>query len=69
MQFYKVLIFIFLNFSFSYCLQVKAYVDKNKCSIDDIINYKIELEDADSFGEVNIEKISKYFSIISGPSQ
>ena len=69
MQVYKVLIFIFLNFSFSYCLQVKAFVDKNKCSIDDIINYKIELEDADSFGEVNIEKISKYFSIISGPSQ
>ena len=52
-----------------YCMQVKAYVDKNKCSINDLINYKIELQDANSFGDVNIEQLSKEFSIISGPSQ
>tara|TARA_B100001245_G_C22890525_1_gene428848 strand:+ start:901 stop:2559 length:1659 start_codon:yes stop_codon:yes gene_type:complete len=50
-------------------MQVKAYVDKNKCSINDLINYKIELQDANSFGDVNIEQLSKEFSIISGPSQ
>ena len=50
-------------------MQVKAYIDRNKCSIDDIINYKIELQNADSFGDINIDKLSSLFSIISGPSQ
>ena len=66
---YRVILYIFLNLSTVYCIQVKAYVDKNKCSINDLINYKIELQDANSFGDVNIEQLSKYFSIISGPSQ
>ena len=52
-----------------YCIQVKAYVDKNKCSINDLINYKIELQDANSFGDVKMGQISKDFSVISGPSQ
>ena len=47
-----------------YCIQVKAYVDKNKCSINDLINYKIELQDANSFGDVKMEQISKDFSVI-----
>ena len=66
---YRVILYIFINLSTVYCIQVKAYVDKNKCSINDLINYKIELQDANSFGDVNIEQLSKYFSIISGPSQ
>ena len=61
--------YIIINLTFIYCIQVKAYVDKNKCSVDDIINYKIELQDADSFGDINIDKLSGQFSIISGPSQ
>ena len=55
--------------SVTYCIQVKAYVDKNKCSINDLINFKIELQDANSFGDVKMEQISKDFSVISGPSQ
>ena len=66
---YKAILYIILNISVAYCIQVKAYVDKNKCSINDLINYKIELQDANSFGDVKMEKISKYFSVISGPSQ
>ena len=66
---YRTLVYIFLNFSIIYSLEVKAFVDKKKCSIDDLINYKIELKGADSFGEVNINRINKDFSIISGPSQ
>ncbi len=66
---YRSLVYIVINFSIVYCLQVKAFVDKNKCSVDDLINYKIEIEDADSFGDVNINRITKDFSIISGPSQ
>ena len=58
-----------MNLTFIYCIQVKAYVDKNKCSVDDIINYKIELQDASSFGDINIDRLSIQFSIISGPSQ
>ena len=38
-------------------------------SIDDVINYKIELQDASSFGDISINKLSSQFSIISGPSQ
>ena len=66
---YKAILYIILNISVAYCIQVKAYVDKNKCSINDLINYKIELQDANSFGDVKMEKISKDFSVISGPSQ
>ena len=58
-----------MNLTFIYCIQVKAYVDKNKCSVDDIINYKIELQDASSFGDISIDRLSSQFSIISGPSQ
>ena len=69
MLMYRVLVYIILSFSIVYCLEVKAFVDKNKCSVNDLINYKIEIKDADSFGEVNINRITKDFSIISGPSQ
>ena len=69
MLMYRGLVYIIFNFSIVYCLQIKAFVDKNKCSVNDLINYKIEIEDADSFGEVNINRITKDFSIISGPSQ
>ena len=65
----KIIPYIILNLTFVYCAQVKAYVDKNKCSIDDIINYKIELRDADSFGDINLDKLSSQFTILSGPSQ
>ena len=40
-----------------------------KCSVDDIINYKIELQDASSFGDIKIDRLSSQISIISGPSQ
>ena len=33
------------------------------------MSIKIEFQDADSFGDVNIAQISKDFSVISGPSQ
>jgi len=69
MLMYRALVYIILSFSIVYCLEVKAIVDKNKCSVNDLINYKIEIKDADSFGEVNINRIAKDFSIISGPSQ
>ena len=65
----KIIPYIIINITFVYCVQVKAYVDRNKCSIDDIINYKIELQDAGSFGNINIDKLSSQFSILSGPSQ
>ena len=57
---YKAILYIILNMSVTYCIQVKAYVDKNKCSINDLINYKIELQDANSFGDVNMGKISNF---------
>ena len=65
----KIIPYIIINLTFIYCVQVKAYVDKKKCSVDDIINYKIELQDASSFGDISINKLSGHFSIISGPSQ
>ena len=65
----KIILYTTINLTFVYCIQVKAYVDKNKCSIDDIINLKVELKDAESFGDINIDKLSSQFSIISGPSQ
>ena len=66
---YKAILYILINLSTVYCLQVKASVDKNKCSVNDLISLKIEFQDADSFGDVNIAQISKDFSVISGPSQ
>jgi len=65
----RIIPYIIINITFIYCIQVKAYVDKNKCSVDDIINYKIELQDASSFGDISIDRLSSQFSIISGPSQ
>ena len=65
----RIIPYIIINLTFIYCIQVKAYVDKNKCSVDDIINYKIELQDANSFGDISIDRLSSQFSIISGPSQ
>ena len=66
---YRAILYILINLSTVYCLQVKASVDKNKCSVNDLISLKIEFQDADSFGDVNIAQISKDFSVISGPSQ
>ena len=66
---YRAILCILINLSTVYCLQVKASVDKNKCSVNDLISLKIEFQDADSFGDVNIAQISKDFSVISGPSQ
>ena len=52
-----------------FCINVRAFVDKNIISEDDIITYKIEIENASSIGEINIGKLDNIFSIISGPNQ
>tara|TARA_B100001248_G_scaffold105250_1_gene78440 strand:- start:4289 stop:5953 length:1665 start_codon:yes stop_codon:yes gene_type:complete len=46
-----------------------ASVDKNRCTIDDIISFKIEFENADSFSNIDISSLIKDFTVISGPSQ
>ena len=49
-------------------IQANAYVDKNKCSTEDLINFKIELENVNSFDTVDISKLSENFDVINGPS-
>ena len=44
-------------------------MDKNRCTIDDIISFKIEFENADSFSNIDISSLIKDFTVISGPSQ
>tara|TARA_B100000927_G_scaffold16749_1_gene13043 strand:+ start:240 stop:1877 length:1638 start_codon:yes stop_codon:yes gene_type:complete len=44
-------------------------VDKNRCTIDDVISFKIEFENADSFSNIDISSLIKDFNVISGPSQ
>ena len=65
----KIFFILIFNISISFGFRAVASVDKNQCSIGDIINFKIELEDADSFGRINTEALKKDFTIISGPSQ
>lgn len=62
------LILIF-NLSFIFCFQAKAIVDKNNIALDEVISFKIELENAASFGDVNTSGLRKNFDIISGPNQ
>ena len=62
------LILVF-NLSFIFGFQAKAIVDKNIITIDDVINFKIELESTISFGDLNASSIFKDFDVISGPSQ
>ena len=65
-NFFFILIF---NLSFIFCFQAKAIVDKNNITLDDVINFKIELESTNSFGDFSTSSILKDFDIISGPSQ
>jgi len=65
----KIFFILIFNISLSFGFRAVASVDKNQCSIGDIINFKIEFKDADSFGKINIEDLKKDFTIISGPSQ
>ena len=65
----KIFFILIFNISISFGFRAVASVDKNQCSIVDIINFKIELENADSFGRINTEALKKDFTIISGPSQ
>ena len=66
----KVLLLTFiLNLSFVLGFSATASVDKNRCTIDDIINFKIEFENADSFSNIDISSLIKDFTVISGPSQ
>ena len=65
----KIFFILIFNISISFGFRAVASVDKNQCSIGDIINFKIELENADSFGRINTEALKKDFTIISGPSQ
>ena len=65
----RVLIYILSCLSLAYSIKVKAYIDKNNINIDDLIIYKIEIEDANDFGELDFSKIKKSFEIISGPNQ
>ena len=62
-------ILIFTILSPAWALQVTASVDRNRCTINDLITFKIEAEDASSSPKVEIQSLSKDFSIISGPSQ
>ena len=64
----KCFILIF-NLSFIFGFQAKAYVDKNNITLDDVINFKIELESTNAFGDFNASSTFKDFDIISGPSQ
>ena len=66
----KVLLLTFiLNLSFGLGFSATASVDKNRCTIDDIISFKIEFENADSFSNIDISSLIKDFTVISGPSQ
>ena len=66
----KVLLLTFiLNLSFVLGFSATASVDKNRCTIDDIVSFKIEFENADSFGNIDISSLIKDFTVISGPSQ
>ena len=65
----KICFILIFNLSFIFGFQAKAVVDKNNITIDDVINFKIELESTISFGDVNANGIFKDFDIISGPSQ
>ena len=65
----KIFFILIFNISISFGFRAVASVDKNQCSTGDIINFKIELENADSFGRINTEALKKDFTIISGPSQ
>ena len=66
----KVLLLTFiLNLSYIIGFSATASVDKNRCTIDDIISFKIEFENADSFSNIDISSLIKDFTVISGPSQ
>ena len=62
-------ILVFVILSPAWALQVTASVDRSRCTINDLITFKIEAEDASSFPTAEIQALSKDFSIISGPSQ
>ena len=63
------LIYFLSYLSLAYSISVRAYVDKNSININDLVNYKIEIKDADDFGELDFSKIKQSFEIISGPNQ
>ena len=63
------LVIIILNLSYASGFSVSASVDKNRCTIDDIISFKIEFENADSFTNIDIGSLIKDFNVVSGPSQ
>ena len=65
----KICFILIFNLSFIFCFQARAIVDKNNITIEDVINFKIELESTISLGNLNVSKIFKDFDIISGPSQ
>ena len=66
----KVFLLTFIiNLSIGLGFSATASVDKNRCTIDDIINFKIEFENADSFSNIDISSFIKDFTVISGPSQ
>ena len=58
-----------LNISFALGFSATASVDKNRCTIDDIITFKIEFDNADSFTNIDIGSLIKDFTVVSGPSQ
>ncbi|OUV02754.1 MAG: hypothetical protein CBC40_06660 [bacterium TMED80] len=58
-----------INLSIGLGFSATASVDKNRCTIDDIISFKIEFENADSFSNIDISSLIKDFAVISGPSQ
>ena len=62
-------ILVFAIFSPAWALQVTASVDRSRCTINDLITFKIEAEDASSFPTAEIQALSKDFSIISAVDQ
>ena len=65
----RISLILIFNICFIFCFDATAIVDKNNISFDEVINFKIELANATSFGDYNTIEIQKDFNIVSGPSQ
>ena len=51
------------------CQDVRASVDANPISQNDVFTFKVEVTDADQFPEVDIAPVLRDFSLVSGPGQ
>jgi len=66
----KILILIVLLLPLAgFSQEVRASVDANPISQNDVFTFKVEVTDADQFPEVDIAPILRDFSLVSGPGQ